>query len=70
MTNDVEIFDAMHRDPMTGHELWTGRAGTRDAIDRDGLLIDPISQAFCPPEWLDESGYVDLARAKKHPSRR
>ena len=70
MTNDVEIFDAMRRDPMTGREQWTGRAGTRDAIERDGLLIDPISQAFCPQEWLDESGYVDLVREKKHPYRR
>jgi hypothetical protein len=68
MTNDKEIFDAMRVDPSTGQREWTGRAGTREAIRREGLVIDPISQLYCPHEWIDSSGYVDLDLARKHPN--
>ena len=67
MTNDKEVFDAMRIDTLTGQREWTGRAGTREAIRRDGLVIDPISQLYCPHEWVDGSGYVDLDLARKHP---
>ncbi|MGY4350115.1 hypothetical protein [Bradyrhizobium sp. 187] len=54
-------------DPMNGGAEWAGRMGTRNAIARDGLTIDPTSLAYCPHEWLNESGYVDLERVQSSP---
>jgi hypothetical protein len=66
MMNDTEIFDEMRFDVRSGKNVWTGRTGTREAIHRDGHTIDPASQAFCPHEWLDERGYIDIYLAMKH----
>jgi len=41
--------------------------GTRKAITRDGFEIDAASIAFCPHEWINNSGYVDLELVRKHP---
>jgi hypothetical protein len=68
MKNDTGIFDAMRLDKTTGQEHGTGRSGTPEAIHRDGYSIDPVSQAFCPHEWLDERGHVDIDLALKHPN--
>ena len=67
MTNNVEVFYAKRCDPNVVDYVSTGdpRMGTREAIHRDGMVIAPMSQAFCPREWLDEHGYVDPARALK-----
>ena len=67
MTNDVEVFDAMRVDVLTGQAEWTKRAGTRDAIHRDGFVVDPLSQRYCPHEWIDSRGYVDLELSREHP---
>ena len=61
ITNDTEVFDAMRFDAVTGDMVWTGRVGTREAIRREKLAIDPGSWNFCPHEWLDERGFVDRA---------
>jgi hypothetical protein len=60
MTNDTEVFDAMRFDVFTGQSEWTKRTGTQEAIHRDGFLIDPLTQGYCPREWIDSRGYVDL----------
>jgi hypothetical protein len=65
VTNDTAVFDALRFDPGIGARVSTGRIGTRDAIDRDGLFIDPSSFGYCPHEWIDGSGYVDLELARK-----
>lgn len=67
MTNDTAVFDAMRLDPNSGEKEWIGRIGTRAAITRDGFEIDPASLGYCPHEWLDESGYVDLELSRKFP---
>jgi hypothetical protein len=67
MTNDTEIFDAMRVDVFTGQTGWTKRAGTRDAIHRDGFVLDPLSQRGCPHEWIDNRGYVDFELVRRHP---
>jgi hypothetical protein len=46
MANDKEVFDAMRIATLSGQREWTGRAGTREAIRRNGLVIDPISGYF------------------------
>ncbi len=37
--------------------------GTREAIHRDRMVINPMSQTFCPHEWLDGHGNVDRSLA-------
>jgi hypothetical protein len=66
MTNDTRVFYAMYLDSLTGEMKPVGRAGTVEAIHRDGFKIDPMSENYVPHEWLDERGYVDLDLAKKH----
>lgn len=66
MTNDTAVFDAMRRDPDNGERVWAG-LGTREAIRRDGLEIDAASLAFCPHEWINSIGYVDLELVRKFP---
>jgi hypothetical protein len=46
INNDTEVFYAV------GGGIWKG---TRKAIHAKGLKIDPLSQDFCPHQWLDES---------------
>ncbi len=60
MKNDTAIFAAMRFDAEAGGNVWTGLRGTREALLRDGYSIDPISMDFCPHEWIDSNGYVDL----------
>lgn len=67
MTNDTAVFDAMRLDPNSGEREWAGRLGTREAIFRDGLAPDPASLAYCPHEWIDSAGYVDLDLVQKFP---
>lgn len=67
MTNDTAVFDAMRPDPKNGEREWAGRMGTRDAIRRDGLEIDTASVTFCPLEWINSAGYVDIELVRKFP---
>jgi hypothetical protein len=67
MRNDVAVYDALRFDPDAGETVWTGRMGTRAAILRDGFSFDPASLSYCPHQWLDEQGYIDLKLARKHP---
>lgn len=67
MTNDTDVYDAFGVHPTDGNKQWLGRMGTRRAILRDGLTIDPASLAYCPHEWLDERGYVDIERVREFP---
>lgn len=57
----------MRPDPKNGEREWAGRMGTRDAIRRDGLEIDTASVAFCPLEWINSAGYVDIELVRKFP---
>jgi hypothetical protein len=65
VTHDTAVFDALCFDPGIGERVSTGRIGTREAIVRDGLFIDPSSLGYCPHEWIDGSGYVDPELARK-----
>jgi hypothetical protein len=65
MRSDTAVFDALHFDPGSGERVATGQLGTREAITRDGLHIDPKSLAYCPHEWIDRTGYVDLELVRK-----
>lgn len=67
MTNDTAVFEATRFDPASGENESEGRLGTRDAIRRDGMEIDAASLAFCPYEWINSSGYVDLDLVRKFP---
>ncbi|MDA9389304.1 hypothetical protein CO683_28665 [Bradyrhizobium ottawaense] len=67
MTNDTAVYDTLRVDPINGGKEWAGRMGTRRAIARDGFTIDPASLAYCPHEWLNENGYVDLERVQSSP---
>lgn len=67
MTNDTAVFDAIHLDAKSGEKEWDGRLGTREAIMRDGLAIDRASLAYCPHEWINSAGYVDLDLVRKFP---
>jgi hypothetical protein len=60
MKNDTAVFAAMVFDAEMGENVWVGLTGTREAIQRDGYSINPISLNFCPHEWIDSNGYVDL----------
>ncbi|MCG2626668.1 hypothetical protein L6654_08540 [Bradyrhizobium sp. WYCCWR 13023] len=66
--NDTEIYYAVRVDPRTGElDRSETRMGTREAILKRGLRIDPASQSFCPHEWLDADGFVSQDLAKLHP---
>jgi hypothetical protein len=67
MTNDKAVFDAMRFDIRAGQDIWSRRTGTREAINRDGYRIDPMSLRYCPHEWIDDRGYVDLELSREHP---
>jgi hypothetical protein len=67
MKNDTAVFAAMFFDPERGESVWIGLTGTREAIQRDGYSIDPISLNFCPHQWIDSRGYVDLDMAANAP---
>jgi hypothetical protein len=67
MKNDVAVYDALRFGSDAGESIGTGCMGTRAAILRDGLTFDPASVSYCPREWLDERGYLDLELARKHP---
>jgi hypothetical protein len=63
--NDTAVFYAMRVEGSpVKMEL---RKGTREAIERDGFAVDPSSLAYCPHQWIDGRGYVDLELAQKHP---
>jgi hypothetical protein len=66
MRSDVVLYDALRFDSDAGESIWTGRMGTREAVQRDGHTFDPASRSYYPHEWLDEYGYVDLDLVRKH----
>jgi hypothetical protein len=41
MTNDTQVFFAICFDSQTGEMKPVGRAGTMEAIQRDGFEVDP-----------------------------
>jgi hypothetical protein len=65
--NDTAVYDALRLDLASGGKEWAGLMGTRDAIRRDSLEIDAASLAFCPHEWINSAGYVDLELVRKFP---
>jgi hypothetical protein len=67
MTNDTAVFDAMRRDPISGRKTWIGYMGTREAIRRDGMEADTSSLSYCPHEWINSDGYVDLKLVQQFP---
>ena len=67
MRNDTPVYDVVHLGPDGEARRGIGSLGTREAIRRDGLQIDATSLAFCPHEWIDSSGYVDLELVRKFP---
>jgi hypothetical protein len=67
MKNDTPVFEAMRSDRRTGEDAWTGILGTREAIERDGLAIDIHSMSYCPHQWLNSQGYIDLELVRGHP---
>ena len=67
MRNDTAVFNALRLDPESGQHVSTDRTGTREAIARDGLVVDTPSLGYCPHEWIDPSGYVDLELARRFP---
>lgn len=69
ITNDTEVFDAMRFDRVTGDMVWTGQVGTREAIRREKLAVDPVSWMFCPHQWLNDRGFLDLELSRRHPYR-
>jgi hypothetical protein len=66
MLNFIEVFDVMEVNP-SGQAIWTGLTGTRTALERDGFMIHPKAGAYCPADWLDERGYLDVELARRHP---
>jgi hypothetical protein len=64
--NDTQVFCEMRFDFRAGENIWTGRNGRADAILRNGNLIGR-SPGWCPSEWIDDYGYVDLELSRKHP---
>jgi hypothetical protein len=66
MKNDTPVFDAMRFDANVGQDVWTGFTGTREAIQRDGFAIDKASLSYCPHEWLNSRGYIELELVRKH----
>ncbi|MCG2633183.1 hypothetical protein L6654_42470 [Bradyrhizobium sp. WYCCWR 13023] len=67
MRNDTAVFDAIRLDADHGEKNWVGQMGTREAIARDRLEIDPASLAYCPHEWINHEGYVDIELVRKYP---
>ena len=67
MKNDTAVFAAMVFDAEMGENVWVGLPGPREAIQRDDYSINPISLNFCPHEWIDSNGYVDLDLQRNAP---
>ena len=67
MLNKIAVFDVIRVDPTTGRAVWTGLTGTRAALERDGFTIDPTSMCYCPSNWLDARGYLDVELARTYP---
>jgi len=67
MLKFIEVFDVIEVDPTSGKTVWTGVTGTRAALQRDGFMIAPKASAYCPTDWLDERGYLDVELARRHP---
>ena len=67
MKADTSVFEAMRSETQAGEDVWTGLMGTREAIQRDGFAIDIHSLSYCPREWLNNRGYIDLKLVRRHP---
>ena len=69
VSNDTEVFYGKRFDMTVVDYVPTDdpRMGTREAIQRAGLKIDPLSQAFCPHQWIGRDGYVDQALVDMYP---
>ena len=66
MKIDTPVFEAIRSDTQADVDVWTGLIGTREAIQRDGLMIDIHSLSYCPHEWLNSQGYIDLELVRRH----
>ena len=65
--NDTEVFYEVRVEPLTGEHIYTDRTGTREAIHKSGRKLDPMSQAFCPHQWLDADGFISPELAQRYP---
>jgi hypothetical protein len=65
--NDTEVFYEVRVEPLTGEHIYTDRTGTRAAIRKSGRKLDPMSQWFCPHQWLDADGFVSQELANQYP---
>ena len=65
--NDTEVFYEVRVEPLTGEHIYTDRTGTRAAIHKSGRKLDPMSQWFCPHQWLDADGFVSQELANQYP---
>ena len=65
--NDAEVFYDVRVEPLTGEYIYTDRTGTRAAIHKSGSNLDPMSQWFCPHQWLDADGFVSQELANQYP---
>ena len=65
--NDTEVFYEVRVEPLTGEHIYTNRTGTRGAIHKSGRQLDPMSQVWCPHQWLDADGFVRQELAQQFP---
>jgi hypothetical protein len=65
--NDTEVFHEVRVEPLTGENVYTDRTGTREAIHKSGRQLDPMSQYFCPHQWLDTDGFISQELVQQHP---
>jgi len=65
--NDTEVFHEVRVEPLTGEHIYTDRTGTRQAIHKSGRRLDPMSQAWCPHQWLDADGFISEELVRQHP---
>jgi hypothetical protein len=66
---DTEVFYEVRVDPLTGEHVYTDRTGRRAAIHKSGRKLDPMSQAWCPHQWLDAEGFISQELADQYPYR-
>jgi hypothetical protein len=63
----TEVFYEVRVEPLTGEHIYTDRTGTREAIHKSGRQLDPMSQYFCPDEWLDADGFISQKLVQRYP---
>src|ERR1700740_2990962 len=65
--NDTAVFYEVRFEPLTGECIYTDRRVTHEAIRKSGRKLDPMSQYFCPHQWLDADGFVSQELANQYP---